>query len=178
MAYSTDLRKRVLDFIQTGRKKSEAARRFSVARSTLYRWLEAEDPLTTEKPGPKKMRVIDEEALRKHVADFPDLTQYERATHFGVSMSCIGYGLRKLGTTRKKELGYKQRCDEKRETYRQTLALKQVDGKSKVYVDECGFRDESFRPYADAPKGECVLGLISSQRTRKTTMVAARIGTY
>jgi hypothetical protein len=76
----------------------------------------------------------------------------------------------------KKALGYKQRCDEKRETYRQDLAVKETDGKSTVYVDECGFRAESFRPYAYAPKGECVLGLISSQRTRKTTMVAARIG--
>ena len=31
------------------------------------------------------MRAIDEEALRKHVTDFPDLTQKERAAHFGVS---------------------------------------------------------------------------------------------
>ncbi len=102
MAYSPDLRKRVLDFIETVGKKSEAARRFTVARATLYRWLEAENSFATEKPGPKKMRVIDEEALRKHVADFPDLTQNERAAHFGVSTSCIGYGLKKLGITRKK----------------------------------------------------------------------------
>ena len=114
MAYSTDLRKRVLDFIQNGGKKSEASRRFSVDRSTVYRWLAAEDPFATQKPGPKKMRVLDETALRKHVSDFPDLTQKERATHFGVSASSIGYGLRKLGITRKKTLGYKERCDEKR----------------------------------------------------------------
>ncbi len=103
MAYSPDLRKRILDFIQAGGKKSEAARRFTVARSTIDRWLAAEDPLAIKKPGPKKMRVIDEEALRKHVADFPDLTQKERAAHFGVSAFCIGYGLRKLGITRKKK---------------------------------------------------------------------------
>ena len=103
MSYSLDLRKRALDFIEAGGKKSEASRRFSVARSTLYRWLEAEDPLTAKKTGPKKMRVIDEEALRKHVADFPDLTQKERAEHFGVSASCIRYGLRKLGIARKKK---------------------------------------------------------------------------
>ncbi len=73
MAYSLDLCKRVLDFVETGGKKSEASRRFSVSRSTLYRWLADETPLTPQKTGPKKMRVIDEEALRKHVADFPDL---------------------------------------------------------------------------------------------------------
>ena len=103
MAYSTDLRKRVLDFIHTGGKKAEAARRFSVDRSTIYRWLRAQNPLATKKPGPKHMRCLDEMALKKHVADFPDLTQNERATHFGVSVSSIGYGLRKLGITRKKK---------------------------------------------------------------------------
>ena len=103
MAYSTDLRKRVLDFIEAGGKKAEAARRFSLNRSTIYRWLAAEDPLATQKPGPKNMRVLDEAALKKHVADFPDLTQNERASHFGVSESSIAYGLRKLGITRKKK---------------------------------------------------------------------------
>lgn len=49
MAYSTDGRKRVLDFIEAGGKKAEAARRFSLNRSTIYRWLAAEDPLATQK---------------------------------------------------------------------------------------------------------------------------------
>ena len=75
----------------------------------------------------------------------------------------------------KKTLGYKQRCDEKRVTYCQALAVKEAAGKSAVYIDECGFCAESFRAYAYAPQGDPVLGLISSQRTRKTTMVAARI---
>ena len=103
MTYSTDLRKCVLDFIQTGGRKTEAARRFSVNRSTIYRGLAAEDPFSPEKPGPKSMRVLDEAALKKHVADFPDVTQNERASHFGVSESSIAYGLRKLGITRKKK---------------------------------------------------------------------------
>ena len=103
MAYSPDLRKRVLGFIETGGKKSEAARRFTFARSTIDRWLAADDPLTIKKPGPKKMRVINEEALRKHVTDYPDLTYKERAAYFNVSVSCIGYGLRKLNITRKKD---------------------------------------------------------------------------
>ena len=102
MAYSTDLRKRVLDFIEKGGKKTEASRRFSVDRSTIYRWLAAKDALAPKKPGPKSMRCLDEAALKKHVADFPDLTQNERASHFGVSESSIRYGLRKLGITRKK----------------------------------------------------------------------------
>ena len=103
MAYFQIYCKRVLDFIEAGGTKAEAARRFSVERSTIYRWLAAEDPFSPQKPGPKNMRVLDEAALKKHVADFPDLTQNERASHFGVSESSIVYGLRKLGITRKKK---------------------------------------------------------------------------
>ncbi len=76
----------------------------------------------------------------------------------------------------KKTLGYKQRSDEKRQVYRQRLAEKHAAGKTIVYVDECGFRAESFRRHGYAPKGECVLGLVSGRRTRTTTLVAARIG--
>ena len=54
MAYSPDLRKRILDFIQAGGKKSEAARRFTVARSTIDRWLAAEDPPCHQKTGTQK----------------------------------------------------------------------------------------------------------------------------
>lgn len=81
--------------------------------------------------------------------------------------------------TKKKTLGYKERCPEKRATYRQELAALQQAGKSVVYADESGFRDESFRRYGYAPKGEAVYGLISSQRTRTTTLLAARFqGTF
>ena len=48
-----------------------------------------------------------------------------------------------------------------------------------VYADESGFRDESYRRFGYAPKGEAVYGLISSQRTRTTTLLAARFqGTF
>ena len=115
------------------------------------------------------MRVLDEVALKKHVADFPDLTQNERASHFGVSESSIAYSV----SHEKKTLGYKERCDEKR--FRQTLAEKYTAGKKIVYIDECGFRAESYRRHGYAPKGEPVFGFVSGTRTRTTTLVAARI---
>ena len=103
MAYSTDLRKRVLDFINNGGSKVAAERTFDVSRRTIYNWLEAEDPLTCEKPGPKGPRHIDYDALRQHVADFPDSTLDERAKHFDVSTHGIFYALAKLNITRKKD---------------------------------------------------------------------------
>ncbi len=76
----------------------------------------------------------------------------------------------------KKTLGSKERCDTQRATYRQALAEKHAAGKTIIYVDECGFRAESYRPPGYTPKGEPVFGMISGKRTRTTTLVAARIG--
>ena len=102
MRYSTDFRKSVLDFVNTGGSKAEAERIFGVSRPAIYKWLAAEDPFAYQKPGPKGPRDIDYDALEKHVADFPDKTLVERAEHFGVSKGCISYAFEKLNITRKK----------------------------------------------------------------------------
>ena len=102
MAYSTDLRKSVLDFINNGGSKAAAERTFRVSRRTIYNWLEAEDPFAREKPGPKGPRDIDYDALQQHVADFPDATLAERGKHFGVSTNGIFYAFSRLNITRKK----------------------------------------------------------------------------
>jgi transposase len=102
MAHSSDLRKRVLEFIANGGSKAEASRRFSVGRAAIYRWLNTPDPLKCGKPGPRKPRLLDPVALTEHVKAHPDQTLAERARHFGVSESCVAYGLQRLGYTRKK----------------------------------------------------------------------------
>ena len=102
MSYSSDLRKRVLDFLDGGGSKAEASRLYNVSRTCIYNWLGAEDPLKRQKPGPRGPHRLDFTALEQHVADFPDQTQRERAAHFGVSKNCIFYALRKLNITRKK----------------------------------------------------------------------------
>ncbi|MCG9133958.1 hypothetical protein J5I95_20035 [Candidatus Poribacteria bacterium] len=103
MAYSTDLRKRVLDFINNGGSKAAAKRTFGISRRTIYNYLETQDPLTCEKPGPKGPRNIDYDALQQHVADAPDATLIERAKHFGVSKGGISYTFEKFNITRKKD---------------------------------------------------------------------------
>ena len=84
-----------------------------------------------------------------------------------------------MGLLEKKTLGYKEQCPKQRSVYRQELAILKQAGKCVVYADESGFRDESYRRFGYAPKGEAVYGLISSQRTRTTTLLAARFqGTF
>ena len=102
MRYSSDLRKRVLDFIKSGGSKAEASRRFSISRPTLYKWLDSPDPLAYEKPGPRGPRRLDLDALKAHVDAFPDQTLAERGDHFQVSTFCIWHGLKRIDYTRKK----------------------------------------------------------------------------
>lgn len=81
-----------------------------------------------------------------------------------------------LATDEKKTLGYKQRCPKQRAAYLKCLATAEASGKTLVYLDETGFRDEAFRRYGYAPRGQCVYGLIASQRTRTKTLIVAQLG--
>ena len=102
MRCSTDIRKRVIAFVEGGGSKAEAARRFQVSRGSVYNWTSVADGLSYRKPGPKSSRRVDRKALRRDVEDHPDRTQKERAGHFGVSRHCIWHNLRELGFSRKK----------------------------------------------------------------------------
>jgi transposase len=102
MRCSSDIRKRVIGFVKAGGSKAEAARRFEVSRSSVHNWMCMENGLSFQKPGPKRARCLDREELRRQVEAHNDMTQKERARHFGVSRHCIWYNLQKLRISRKK----------------------------------------------------------------------------
>ena len=77
-------------------------------------------------------------------------------------------------TPEKKTLGYKQRCPKKRHAYQQQRATAEAAGKTLVYLDETGFQQEAFRSHGYAIRGQAVHGLITSQRTRTQTLIAAQ----
>lgn len=56
------------------------------------------------------------EALAEHVKKFPDQYQRERAEHFGVCKLAIGYALKRLGVTYKKNAAASK--SERRRTHR------------------------------------------------------------
>ena len=105
MRCSSDLRKRILDYVRGGGSKAAAARRFQVSRASVYNWLKAPDGLAYQRTGPRHPRRLDWEALRAHVGQYPERTQKERARHFGVSQQCIWRALRQMGITWKKNTG-------------------------------------------------------------------------
>jgi transposase len=102
MAYSSDLKRRVLDFVAAGGGKSEAARRFSVARSTVFVWLDEPAEHVPGKPGPKTGHKIDRHKLRQAVREQPDLMLKELAQRFDASINGISRSLMAMGIKRKK----------------------------------------------------------------------------
>lgn len=100
MAYSMDLRERVVKYVREGGSKAEAARRYEVSEATVYTWLKREDLKPTVVI--RRRRKIDWQALKIHVQQYPESTLKDRAKHFGVNPSAIWYALKELQITRKK----------------------------------------------------------------------------
>jgi transposase len=105
MRCSTDLRKRVIEFVRRGGHKAEAARRFLVSRASVYNWTNVPDGLAYRRPGPTGPRRLDWEALRRAVVTHPDRAQKGRARQFGVSRHCIWHALQRMGLSRGKNTG-------------------------------------------------------------------------
>ena len=102
-AYALDLRERVVKFIQGGGSKAEAARRFDLARSSVYRYLDAaKSGALAPKKSWGKWRKLDPEKLRAHVKKHPAATLKELQRVFGVSHHAVWVRLGQLGFTLKK----------------------------------------------------------------------------
>ena len=107
-AYSEDLRKKILEAVDRGMPKSEAARTFGVSRTSVKRYAAARRegrPLTPKKhPGSKPK--LDERArklLEADVEDRPAITLKDRCRFLkemvgvSVSESTLSRLLRKMG---------------------------------------------------------------------------------
>ena len=106
MTYSVDLRERVVTFCREGGRKTEAAKRFGVARHTVYAWLRA--PSLEPKKHGRRRRKLDWEALRRDVEKHPDKMLKERAEAFGVAVNAIWYALQQMNTSNKKNLSVRR----------------------------------------------------------------------
>jgi transposase len=102
MAYSEDLRKRVLAFVEAGGSKTEAAERFGVSRAIVFLWCKTPKKLRAGKAGPKGCWKLDLSRLKQKIEERPTAYQCELAGVLGVSRWCVRFGLRKLGFSRKK----------------------------------------------------------------------------
>jgi transposase len=113
-AYFEDLRKKIVQALQRGAPKSEAARAFGVSRSSVKRYAKlAEEgrPLAPKKrPGSKpKMDETTRRLLDADMEERPSATLSERREYLGrvagisVSESTVSRMLKRLGWSRKKD---------------------------------------------------------------------------
>ena len=102
MAYSVDLRVRVVDYARTvrgGQKKAAAL--FQVGLATVKRWLKREK-LEADKPGPRDANKLNRKQLQEAVETKPDLYLDEYAEMIGSKRSTVHYNLKVLKISRKK----------------------------------------------------------------------------
>ena len=70
MAYSLELRNKVVDFVARGGGITRAARIFHLGRASIYPWLNREHLQSTNVPH--RHRKLDCKAVEKDVQDNPD----------------------------------------------------------------------------------------------------------
>ena len=104
MSYSTDYRKRTIEYRQAGHTLEETHQTFKVSRSTIQKWEKQlkEEGNLEKKPLHRSYRKIDPEKLKSYIEEHPDAYQREMAEAFGCSESGIEYVLKQHKITRKK----------------------------------------------------------------------------
>jgi len=104
MAYSKDLRERVLSYIDEGHKAKEAAKIFKVGYATIKEWkkLRMETGDLEKRPLKRVARIFDSEKLRIYILKNPFAMLSEIAKHFGGSISGAADALAREGITLKK----------------------------------------------------------------------------
>lgn len=101
MAYSLDLRQRVVDYVKTGGTKKDAHILFKVSLWCVNDWC-SRDNLEAERPKGRP-RKIDWTALESDIRNNPDKLLRERALEFGVWPNAIWYACQVLKVTHKKK---------------------------------------------------------------------------
>lgn len=114
MAYSVDLRKRIVNAVVERRMTiSQAAKTFEVGTATIERYLRCHrenlDLTPRTSPGRPSGLVEQEERLKQQLAQRNDLRledhcrQWERASGKRVSTATMSRWIKKVGVTRKKD---------------------------------------------------------------------------
>ena len=101
MAYSLDLRQRVIKFVTDGGSMAQAGRVFAVHHKTIKNWIESDD-LRPKTPPKSRNRKLNKQDIFEHVKQYPDMILSDRAKHFNVTTNAIWYQFKKLGITLKK----------------------------------------------------------------------------
>jgi transposase len=104
MAYSVDLRNRVIDFVKEGNTQEKASLIFKVGTSTITRWLAllSETGSLEKRPLNRTAPIYDSEKLISYIEENPNALLKDVADHFGGSVTGAFYALERAKITFKK----------------------------------------------------------------------------
>ena len=105
MAFSLDLRERVISYIQAGHNQSDTSKTFNLGIGTILNWIKLYQETGSLSPRPHGggfQSKVDAEEFKKYVENYPDQTLHEMGEHFGISHEGVAYNLRKHGFVHKK----------------------------------------------------------------------------
>ena len=125
-----------------------------------------------------RKRKLDWEALAQHIQENPDALLRERAQHFRVHRSAIGYAQTQMKLTRKKTLKYSERKYAQRIAFLRNLReiVTQQGSSNLVYLDESGFKEDVYRPYGWSKRGQKTYGDHQGKRGVRTSLIAGKRG--
>jgi len=106
MCYSTDLREKVIEFVESRGSATEGASIFGISRRTIYYWIKKKKTTGSVKDmSPRRpWRKLDPDTLIEYVREHPDCTLKEYAQHFNTIPSTICEAFKRLRITRKERL--------------------------------------------------------------------------
>lgn len=175
--YSDDLRAKVIQAIEGGMTKTKASRVFKLSRNTIDLWLKRR-----EETGDYKAKVGYQKGYEPKIADLDKFREFARqngkktqaemaqAWSGNISARTIGKNLKKIGFTRKKTYGYRERDEEKRQHF--LHFLNKYEQKSLVYVDESGIDNRDDYGYGWNELGERFYDLKSGKRSIRVSIMS------
>lgn len=104
MAYSIDLRKKVIEYLSKGNSQRQAQKVFGVSRSALKAWQKKYKQTgdLKDKELCRKFKKLDPEKLLSYVREHPSAYLKEIGEAFGCSGMAVLKAFRRLNITRKK----------------------------------------------------------------------------
>ena len=165
--YSEDLRK-IVEAVERGTPKTEAARSFGASRSSVKRYAamarEGGSLAPKKRPGsePKldegAKRLLEADLERRPAATLPERREYlKQVAGAQVSESTVSRMLKRMGWSRKKVGGATERDEVLRAAWRALVAAKAEAGRF-VFMDEVGANASLSPIYAWSRKGERARG--------------------
>lgn len=176
--YRYDFRQKVIQAIERdGLKQSEASQLFNISRNTIDLWFKrkaatGDVQAKQRQAASKRQQSTDWEQFRAFAKTHEAQTQVEMAHLWQGESSdrTLARALPKLGWTRKKTYGYRERDEAKRLEFLKRMGDPQAA--HLVSVDESGMDERDDSGYGWSPAGERIDGLKTGRRQGRVNLIA------